>query len=226
MMGRWSKKPESDDVKPAPLASNDVNKTAPRPSTVLPPLKTPPAGIPPPLASTPPAKAATIAERPVQGLSKATGNDSPGVPQPPAAPGRTTTPISVFGDIVWLMGQSPAHKHFFISDLDWFAMPAIVLGQVCIFRSNGPNGPNDQRPIGAVMWAFVGLEVSDRLKAGASRLRPQDWKSGEEPWIVHVIAPFGGAEQMVKDLKVRTFADRELRYLSRSEDGKIEAKVA
>jgi hemolysin-activating ACP:hemolysin acyltransferase len=33
------------------------------------------------------------------------------------------------------------------------------------------------------------------------RLRPKDWKCGEKKTLVEVIAPFGGAEKMVKDWK-------------------------
>ncbi len=39
--------------------------------------------------------------------------------------------------------------------------------------------------------------------AGTSRMRPQDWKSGDRLWVVEVIAPFGGADEMVKDLRAR-----------------------
>ena len=70
------------------------------------------------------------------------------------------------------------------------------------------------KPIGVAFWATVSTEVEERLAAGASRLRPQDWKSGDRLWVVEVIAPFGGAEEMVKDLKARVFAERELKFLS------------
>ncbi len=68
------------------------------------------------------------------------------------------------------------------------------------------------QPIGGAFWATVGAEVEERLAAGTSRLRPQDWKSGDRLWVVEVIAPFGGAEEMVKDLKARVFAERELKF--------------
>jgi cytolysin-activating lysine-acyltransferase len=36
-------------------------------------------------------------------------------------------------------------------------------------------------------------------------LKWPDWKSGDRLWVVEVIAPFGGAEEMVKDLKAEGF---------------------
>ena len=59
------------------------------------------------------------------------------------------------------------------------------------------------KPIGVAFWATVSDEVEERLAVGTTRLRPQDWKSGERLWVVEVIARFGGAEEMVKDLKGR-----------------------
>lgn len=37
-------------------------------------------------------------------------------------PGHAKTISAVLGEIVWLMSQSPLHKQFFISDLEWFVM--------------------------------------------------------------------------------------------------------
>ena len=61
--------------------------------------------------------------------------------------------------------------------------------------------------------------------AGTTRLRPQDWKSGDRLWVVEVIAPFGGAEEMVKDLKTKVFATREVKFLAMGRDGKREVRV-
>ena len=44
------------------------------------------------------------------------------------------TVASTLGEIVWLMSQSPTHKHFAISDLEWMIMPPILLRQFKIFR--------------------------------------------------------------------------------------------
>ena len=76
------------------------------------------------------------------------------------------------------------------------------------------------KPIGVVFWGSVSDEVSTRLAEGTSKLRPQDWKSGDSLWVVETIAPQpapakagGGAEEMVKDLKAAVFPDREIRMM-------------
>lgn len=58
------------------------------------------------------------------------------------------------------------------------------------------------------------------LAEGTTKLRRQDWKSGDRLWVVEVIAPFGGADEMVKDLKEKVFAEREITFLTLSESGK------
>jgi cytolysin-activating lysine-acyltransferase len=64
-------------------------------------------------------------------------------------------------------------------------MTPVLLKQFRLFYAK-------DRPIGVALWGFVNDEVEERLKAGTTKLRPQDWKSGDKLWVVEVIAPFGG----------------------------------
>jgi len=131
----------------------------------------------------------------------------------PAPEGAAKKVSEVLGEITWLMSQSPLHKQFFISDLEWLVMTPVMLQQFRLFYDK-------DKPIGVAFWATVNAEVEERLAAGTSRLRPQDWKSGDRLWVVEVIAPFGGAEEMVKDLKAKVFAGREMRFLAVGERGR------
>jgi cytolysin-activating lysine-acyltransferase len=80
------------------------------------------------------------------------------------------------------MSQSPIHKQFYISDLEWFVMTPVLLQQFRIFYAQ-------DRPVGVLLWAFASDEVEARLVQGVTRLRPQDWKSGDRLWVVEAIAP-------------------------------------
>lgn len=125
----------------------------------------------------------------------------------PAPAGAAKKTSEVLGEIVWLMSQSPLHKQFFVSDLEWFVMTPMLLQQFRLFYDKA-------KPVGVVFWASVSEEVEARLAAGTSRMRPQDWKSGDRLWVVEAIAPFGGAEEMVKDLKAKVFPGREIKALA------------
>ena len=129
------------------------------------------------------------------------------------------------------MSQSPAHRQMFISDLEWLVMPPVLLGQFRLYYQEAPGqtpgtspaatGAEPQsRPAGVLLWASVSAEVAARLAQGTPRLKPGDWKSGEEVWVVEAIAPFGGAEAMVADLKANVFAGKEVRYLATGRMGK------
>ena len=116
-----------------------------------------------------------------------------------------------------LMSQSQLHKQFLISDLEWFVMTPVLLQQFRTFYAT-------DRPIGVVLWASVSDEVAARLAEGTTKLRPQDWKSGGKLWVVEVIAPFGGAEEMVKDLKEKVFPERVVNFLA-VKDGKKDVRI-
>jgi cytolysin-activating lysine-acyltransferase len=131
----------------------------------------------------------------------------------PAPAGAAKKTSEVLGEIVWLMSQSPLHKQFFISDLEWMVMTPMLLQQFRLFYDKA-------KPVGVVFWATASEEVELRLAAGVNRMRPQDWKSGDRLWVVEAIAPFGGAEEMVKDLKAKVFAGREMKVLATETTGR------
>jgi cytolysin-activating lysine-acyltransferase len=144
----------------------------------------------------------------------------------PAPKGAAKTLSQVLGEVVWLMSQSPLHKMMLISDLDWYVMTPALLQQFRLYYDSGDSkqGP---KPIGVVLWAEVDGEVAARLASDRPRLRPQDWKSGErvppnerQLWVVDVIAPFGGAEDMVRELKQKVFPGKVVNFVVSTGDSK------
>ena len=105
-------------------------------------------------------------------------------------------------------------------------MTPVLLGQFRLFY-------DQQKPIGVVFWGFVmpeacfqhDAEVEARLAQGVSRLKPQDWKSGDRLWVVEVISPFGGADEMVKDLKAKVFPSRDIHMLMTSGERRQEVRL-
>lgn len=124
-------------------------------------------------------------------------------PSPTNPPKKTVS--QVLGEITWLLTQSPVHKQLFIGDLEWFVMPAVLLEQFRIF-----NGP--QHPVGVALWATVSEETENRLISGAHKLRPDEWKNGDRPWLIELIAPFGGQEEIMEDFSANIFPDKSFKY--------------
>ncbi|MEM1146274.1 MAG: toxin-activating lysine-acyltransferase [Pseudomonadota bacterium] len=122
---------------------------------------------------------------------------------PATAPKKTVS--QVLGEITWLLTQSPLHKQLFIGDLEWFVMPAVLLEQFRIF-----NGP--QHPVGLALWATVSDETQSRLISGAHKLRPDEWKNGDHPWLIELIAPFGAHDEIMQDFSSGVFPGRSFKY--------------
>lgn len=114
--------------------------------------------------------------------------------------GTKTTVAGVLGEITWLLTQSNRHRNgLFVGDLEWLVMPAILNGQHRIFRAA-------DKPIGAALWAFVSPEVETRLEQGFGKLKPDEWRSGTQAWLVELIAPFGHSDKMLEELKAGPLA--------------------
>lgn len=133
--------------------------------------------------------------------------------QPSASSSQAPTPTDMLGQIAWLMVQSASHKHLFLTDLEWLAMPAIILKQFRIWRQ----GP---QPIAYASWALLTEDAEQRLLSGQRRLRPGEWNAGDRLWLIDLVAPFGGADGFLTDFKRKVFPDREIKTLVPGPDGK------
>lgn len=144
-----------------------------------------------------------------------------GAPPPAAgAVGTGKTVAQMLGEIVWLMTQSPVHKQLFIGDLEWFAMPAVLLEQFRIFY--GPPQAEGATPVPAAvaLWAMVSEETEQRLEAGAHKLRPDEWRGGDRPWLIELVAPFGAQEEILKDLSASVFHGKPFKFHHATADGR------
>lgn len=97
-------------------------------------------------------------------------------------------------------------------------MTPVLLQQFRLFYAQ-------DRPLGVVLWGKISDDVEKRLVSGQPKLQPADWKSGEKIWAVEVIAPFGGAEEMVNDLKKNVFPDRAVHYVAVTKEGKKDVRA-
>lgn len=133
---------------------------------------------------------------------KANGKDKATPEQPVAKP----TVSHMLGEMTWLLGQSPIHKHFSIGDMEWMVMPALMLEQYRIFRGN-PNATKEgeeqqpgNMPMGMALWATLSEDAETKLNdmvmggKGPVKLRPDEWRSGDRLWLIDLVAPFATAE--------------------------------
>lgn len=120
----------------------------------------------------------------------------------------------ILGEITWLLSQSPLHRTLSIGDLEWLVMPALIHQQFYLFRDG-------DQPVGLALWAKCGPEAARKLDKGMiepeNRLTLDEWSSGDQLWLVDLVAPFANAENrqrelMIADLISGPLADTEFRF--------------
>ena len=116
-------------------------------------------------------------------------------------PARGPTVSHLLGEMTWLLSQSPLHRALRISDLEWLIMPALINRQFYLFRDG-------DQPIGLALWAKCSPAVVAKLDKGlleeGNQLTLEDWQSGDDVWLVDLIAPFATAENRQREIM---FAD-------------------
>ena len=114
--------------------------------------------------------------------------------------------VPALGAVSWLMMQQPNTKHMLLSELDWRVMPALTLDQAKLYL-------RDSFPIAYVSWAKMSPQAAERYKHAPHHVSPSDWKSGDQIWLVDFVTPFGGAKEVLADLREKVFAGQVLNQL-------------
>ena len=92
--------------------------------------------------------------------------------------------LRVYGDISFLAFRSPRHQGMTVAEMRRYFEPAVELGQFRVFRF-------DDVPRGLFTWAFMNKAAAQKLVRGAP-LEPEDWQSGQQLWIIDIMAPYRG----------------------------------
>ncbi len=108
------------------------------------------------------------------------------------------TKIPLLGPVIWLMMQQSATRHTLLSELEWRVLPALVQGQAKLYM-------REEAPIAYVSWAKLSEAAALRYKTSPHQLTSNDWKSGDQIWIIDLFTPFGGAQDVMKDLREVVF---------------------
>ena len=118
--------------------------------------------------------------------------------------------VRLFGDIMWVLSQSPQHKHLFLNDMEWLVVRPLMLKQVRIFHDK-------RQPIAFALWAEVSEEVEKELCEGRTRLKPGEWKSGDRLWLFELVAPSltgkpGAVDKLMSELSSTAFGGKPFKF--------------
>lgn len=160
-------------------------------------------------AVTPEAPAAPTSE------AKAPANLAALVTQAQGQVQRTLTKIPLFGAVTWLLMQQPAGRQTLLGELEWRVMPPLILEQSKVYLRQGA-------PAAYVSWARLSDAVAVRYQSAPHQLAMSDWNSGPQIWLIDMVAPFGGAQEILKDLREKVFAGQTINQLVSVAAGKSE----
>ena len=118
----------------------------------------------------------------------------------------------VLGRAVWLMTKSVPHRHWEIGMVDDLLLEPIRQKQFKLYMK-------EHVPQAFVSWAMMSDESEEFFIQSLSTLRQKDWSSGDNLWIMDILAPFGGHQAVIHDLLNGVFADQKGKMLRPAEDG-------
>lgn len=123
--------------------------------------------------------------------------------------------LPILGPALWLYSNSPDKRFMFVGDVQWMLLPPVVLDQCRIYTKNGI-------PWAFISWAKVNDAIHARFLSGDAKLAPHEWRSGEHVWLVDTVAPFGGLEECIDELRGTILANQRVHgFAPNSSSGKI-----
>lgn len=114
--------------------------------------------------------------------------------------------IPLLGPVTWLMMQQAHSRHTLLSELEWRVMPALILDQAKLYLK-------DDAPVAFASWARFNDATAQRYRSPPHQLTMTDWASGDQIWLIDVFTPFGGAQDVLKDLREKIFAGQAVHQL-------------
>lgn len=115
--------------------------------------------------------------------------------------------IPLLGPVTWLMMQQAHSRHTLISELEWRVLPALVLDQCKLYLK-------DNAPLAFASWARFSDATAQRYLSPPHQLTTADWSSGNQIWLIDVFTPFGGAQDVLKDLREKVFTGQPVHQLA------------
>lgn len=126
--------------------------------------------------------------------------------------------LPVLGPVTWLLMSNPMTRHTLLSEFEWRLLPPLVLDQIKLYLQ-------DEKPVAFVTWARLSESVAERYRYAPHHLAGSDWSSGEQVWLIDVVTPFGGAQDVLKDLRQQVFPGQSIYQLLPADGGGSPSKT-
>jgi cytolysin-activating lysine-acyltransferase len=118
--------------------------------------------------------------------------------------------------MVTALAMTSGYRNWYLEDIERNLLPALQAGQCKIYLDD------ERRPTAFVTWALVDEECHEALRLRGRNPPPDRWASGGNLWFIDVIAPFGNALAVIRDLQRNHFAHVSRAHsIKRNADGGI-----
>lgn len=135
---------------------------------------------------------------------------------------------AAFGEITAMLMRSPGHKHFSLADLEWLLLPAVVSNQFAVAGTKAKGNAAMTLPVGVAFWARVSDEVDQELSSNLDRplrLRPDQWSSGDNFWLIDVVATAEVGRALINQLSRTVFVGKSFKMRTADADGNRSVRV-
>jgi len=88
--------------------------------------------------------------------------------------------LMVIGEIIMMASRSGRHRDYTVADVERNFLQAAAMDQMRIYRS-------EVEPVGIVTWALLSDELDQAMEKDDVELKPEDWRSGDNLWIIEMI---------------------------------------
>jgi cytolysin-activating lysine-acyltransferase len=144
-----------------------------------------------------------------------------------------------FAQIVAVLMRDPGYKNLRLSDLEWLVLPAVMAGQFRLGHATRqpatkkPDAGKAQQgsifvPVAVALWARVSPEIDKALSENLDkqvRLRPSDWASGDNMWLMAAAGHPRAVPEFLKQLQENEFKGKQVKMRLRGSDGKAVVKL-
>lgn len=121
---------------------------------------------------------------------------------------------ATFAEIVGLLMRCPVHRERKLRDLSWMIVPPFLANQFVIAKVKARQEGEPPVAVGFALWARVSDEVNKRFCEDLSHpleIHPEDWSSGDNYWIMDIVASPNMATVLIERLKHTIFAGRSFK---------------
>ncbi|MBD9653135.1 toxin-activating lysine-acyltransferase [Ensifer sp. ENS09] len=132
----------------------------------------------------------------------------------------TTTDPTTFNvfealGMVVAIAMESHYSDWSISEVERYIVPALKSGQYKLYVNDHVG------PAAFVTWAFLNDECHEAMLAHGRNPPADHWQSGRHLWVMDIVAPYGDAKRVVRDLQRNLFPQMHGHSIRRDPSGNI-----